>query len=168
MTIKEISIELKCNSRTIRRLIEKLYPNRMKRGKTTNFNKSEYDLIKEKYLNNNYKAKREAKYNHGYVYIIHDIHGLTKIGITCNVRERNSNYITENPYLKYSYFAKFDIKKYEHVERLLHKRFKDYRIIGEWFKLFDNQVNYIIEYFKDNAFEVTYKKYKNIANINPS
>ena len=73
----------------------------------------------------------------GYVYIITSEIGLTKIGKTEDVKKRLSQIDGASPCKVDLYHCQF-VKNSKEVESILHKRFRDKRVKGEWFNL-DNE-----------------------------
>jgi hypothetical protein len=80
--------------------------------------------------------------NSGYIYCLTDGYENYKIGKTKDLELRLKQYRTSMPYgpvmikiLKY--------KNMDQQEKLLHSKFKDKRISGEWFKLSKKDLNYI-------------------------
>lgn len=89
-----------------------------------------------------------------YVYlIIGRSTGFVKIGISSSPRRRIKD-LTRQPTLlprahDFAIIAAFraDVKH----EKILHDKFADQRVRGEWFNLSDNEIYYIVyEYFGDN------------------
>ena len=98
----------------------------------------------------------------GYVYLIKDtLNNIYRIGVTKDLNKRlrnlqtgNSNYLT----LLSSYQTKYPFR----LETMLHNKFKEYRILNEWYELPKRIVNNfnaecesldnIITSLKDNPF----------------
>jgi len=79
----------------------------------------------------------------GFVYFLESDFGY-KIGCTNDINRRFKELKTLMPFqLKLHSFIEF--KKYEELERILHKSFEDKRINGEWFNLRDEDFEYIDE-----------------------
>ena len=82
------------------------------------------------------------------IYIITDSRAY-KIGIATNIKQRVSSLQVGNPYkLKALYFNK--VKRPRSIETLLHNRFQDKRLIGEWFNLDSKDIEIVIEFIKEN------------------
>lgn len=75
-------------------------------------------------------------YNGYYIYFIRDGLAHIKIGITNNVKKRLDALQTANP-MKLEYFFGMHVKTQRDaldIESELHEKFKDYRLMGEWFE----------------------------------
>lgn len=79
----------------------------------------------------------------GFIYICRADNGLVKIGRSTNWKSRLRNLNTALPYaLKVLFVFECLLS----VEPFLHRKFKSYRIRGEWFDLTDDMVNTIPDY----------------------
>jgi DNA-binding PadR family transcriptional regulator len=117
------------------------------------FNESKMD--KTKWYTINYdelfefcqnESKEKLKF-HGYVYLIKDLLGHTKIGYTKNIKER----LEQLKRIKKSELFLIHLLKTSDMvtlESFFHKKFDSKRVEGEWFKL--NQAD--IEYIKNGIF----------------
>lgn len=76
-----------------------------------------------------------------FVYLLHSEHGI-KIGATKSPEKRSSMIGTQMPF-KVTKTDVFEVEDMYIAEKLLHKRFKDVRINGEWFNLTEAQVKEI-------------------------
>lgn len=66
---------------------------------------------------------------------------LVKIGRTNNPKLRETTFKNSNPFIKCIYICNND------VEIMLHRKFKNKKIKGEWFKLSDDEIaNIVIDY----------------------
>jgi len=69
----------------------------------------------------------------GYIYVIKSLH-LYKIGRSKYLNKRIKAYKLYNPFgIETIYSVR--VKDHERVERLLHTKYKDKRVSGEWFEL---------------------------------
>ena len=80
------------------------------------------------------------------VYIFYNENtGYTKIGITDNVDRRLRQIQTASgcmvDFVEYTYIGKLQDLSARDVERFLHKKYKQFRKIGEWFSLTWEQIN---------------------------
>jgi len=75
-------------------------------------------------------------------YLMMDSKGYTKIGKANNPQIREKTLQSENPTIELIAICKED------VEKELHLKYKEYRVRGEWFKLNDKQIKYIIKKYK--------------------
>jgi hypothetical protein len=74
-----------------------------------------------------------------YLYLIRCKQEAFKIGIASDVRSRVASLQTGNPY-KLELAACYSFPSAEAVERVLHMKFDAVRMVGEWFRLSDNQL----------------------------
>lgn len=77
----------------------------------------------------------------GYIYVITDSYENFKIGSTLNMNQRMKVYQTSIPYL--STVKTIKLQWYKEYELLLHEKFKDKHIKGEWFKLTSEDIESI-------------------------
>jgi hypothetical protein len=98
----------------------------------------EYSKIKNE---ERIKYKEELEKKEGYVYYINEEEDLNyfKIGYTYDVKERLEDLQTGNRRKLKIYYKKL-IKKPENEETRLHKKFKKYKILNEWYKININMI----------------------------
>ena len=82
----------------------------------------------------------------GYIYFILDNSKKVKIGKTKYLEERilQLEKILGEPIILHHFFKTFDITK---SEKKLHKKYKQYRLNGEWFNLPKEELDFIKEYY---------------------
>jgi hypothetical protein len=74
-----------------------------------------------------------------YIFSIWEMPGYYKIGVSKDVQRRLADYNTAMPFtVVLEYWVEYS--NYRFVEKLLHKRFRNRRIKGEWFMLSDDEV----------------------------
>jgi DNA-binding transcriptional MerR regulator len=103
-------------------------------------------------------------YTDSYLYIIKNIKGLIKIGVSISPTERiqklsssaGEKYTTIKIYL---FNEEIDAKPYE-VEKFLHSLFEKQRVFGEWFNLTNYQIAKAL-YIIENGFWLENIYYKN-------
>lgn len=77
----------------------------------------------------------------GYVYLIQSDYGF-KIGKTVNIKTRTQLFSVKLPFpIKVLHYAWFE--DYSYAERMLHLKFADQRLEGEWFSLNTEDIAYI-------------------------
>lgn len=85
---------------------------------------------------------RDRENKGGYVYLIRSPYGY-KIGKTKNMKERSQLFTVKLPFsieiVHYAWHADYSM-----AERLLHQRFRDKRLNGEWFALSPKEINEIM------------------------
>ena len=110
-----------------------------------NFNnaKEKRQKIQNEFQSKNHKNKDKPVENKGIVYLLKiENKPQYKIGVTNNLNRRLKQISPKMPFeLKVIHTIK-DNQIYK-LEEKLHNKFKDKKIKGEWFKLNDNDVNYI-------------------------
>jgi hypothetical protein len=83
----------------------------------------------------------------GFVYLIEDkVNNIYKIGTTKNLNKRIKSLQTGNPnelYIKFSFETKYPFR----LESLLHRKFKQYHYLNEWYQLPTNIVEDIENIF---------------------
>jgi hypothetical protein len=84
-----------------------------------------------------------------YLYLI-QCHSLTKIGIAKNVEDRLLMLQTGNPY-SLAILRKFEVADASRLERVLHCRFADARVRGEWFALTTADIEALAEIVRNPA-----------------
>lgn len=80
----------------------------------------------------------------GWIYLVKSLH-LYKIGKSKNSPKRIKVFKTYNPH-GVMVVCQGRIKYYEQCERLLHLKYKKYRVSGEWFDLTDKHIEDIKQY----------------------
>lgn len=78
--------------------------------------------------------ERGIKHNVGYVYVLKADNGLYKIGKSKDPSGRIKSLYTASP-AKLEIYRIFLSSDYHAAEEALHEEFKDYREVGEWFRL---------------------------------
>jgi hypothetical protein len=109
-------------------------------------NQKKIDEITNATINKfNFKEEIKEKDEIGFIYIIKDIskENIYKIGKTKYLQERLNALSTGNPNLEI--IATKQTSKFHILERKIHKYYKANRIKGEWFKLSDIELQYIIK-----------------------
>lgn len=103
------------------------------------------------------KDKKKEIIKIGYIYVIEDTkNNSCKIGVSKNnVKNRLSSMQTSNPN-KLKILYKKKIKHYIKLEEMMHMEFKEKRLSGEWFKLNNDDIEYVKN--KANQIEVNYGK----------
>ena len=114
-------------------------------------NESGYNVYK---LSNRWKAygtalfieKNKLPVQQGYVYLIKS-QDCFKIGIAKHIKNRVSEYVTENPFPT-ELILQHKVKDYLNKEQYLLNKFKAKNLHGEWFKLNETDIKYISDYLK--------------------
>jgi len=75
-----------------------------------------------------------------HVYLMKHSNGLTKIGCSSNPKARERTLQAEDPRLEMICC----FKAHNHVEKRLHSIFQDLRVRGEWFRLEERHVEWIM------------------------
>ena len=89
------------------------------------------------------KKVESVEFRNSFVYLMHNkTNGYYKIGKSNNPKFRERTLQSQEPDVEL--IAKWEVDSNE--EKLLHKKFKDKRVRGEWFALDEEDVNYIEEY----------------------
>lgn len=88
-----------------------------------------------------------------YVYVLLNDVGMIKIGITDNPYERFNTIQNASGSLITNYYLSEPIKNNYEVEQHLHKYFKKYNTVAEWYKniSFNEVVNYVSDYIDKNG-----------------
>lgn len=86
----------------------------------------------------------------GYIYILKATNGLYKIGKTQNLNNRIKTIRTASP-VKIEVYRVFQSTEYSKIELHLHSLFSDFREIGEWFRLTDEELATIDEIQGDHT-----------------
>jgi hypothetical protein len=87
------------------------------------------------------KVQSPPKNSQGIVYLLKSANGLYKIGITKNINQRLTT-IRKSP-IKIELVHSIESGNAADLEKDLHSRFADNRVIGEWFQLNQEQVKEI-------------------------
>jgi len=82
--------------------------------------------------------------NIDYIYLMSHTNGLTKIGKSVDPRARERTLQAEDPRLEMIFYH----PSWDGLERKLHSIFADLRIRGEWFKLEDRHIDWIMFFVK--------------------
>lgn len=80
----------------------------------------------------------------GCLYIITDTYGNYKIGITNDMLRRNHEFSTDLP--RHKIILTYYSQRYKELEKIFHKKFKTKNIKNEWFRLTNQDIEYIKEY----------------------
>jgi hypothetical protein len=88
----------------------------------------------------NTESTSPVKHNH--LYLMRHTNGLTKIGISVNPAAREKTLQAEDPRLEMIFCTPAD----SWLERKLHNIFRDVRVRGEWFRLQENHVDWIVTF----------------------
>lgn len=112
-------------------------------------NRSKVKDIESKFIKEKILRIQKTSEKSGYVYIVtsNTFDGYYKIGSTIDLTSRLISYNTCSPFgdFKYVYYKFFYDRVY--VEKIIQKKFLDYRMNGEWFQLdINNIINEIINY----------------------
>lgn len=101
-----------------------------------------YKTVSEEELSNmfNWHKTNLAKYEDRYLYIFRNEIGRIKIGQAINVNQRMLA-IKMQSGLEIELLNK--IHGAAHLENKLHKKYKEFRYIGEWFNLPENEIEYL-------------------------
>jgi predicted Zn-dependent protease with MMP-like domain len=91
----------------------------------------------------------------GYVYILKAENGLYKIGKSRSPQTRVNNIRTASP-VKIEVYRVFMSTEYSDTEIRLHELFADFREIGEWFRLTDEELLTIDEMQGDHTLTPCY------------
>jgi prophage antirepressor-like protein len=102
---------------------------------TKNF--TEFIFSKLQLLKTNVKKKN-------YVYLLFSEHGV-KIGYSLNPKERISQISVQMPF-EITRIENFEVENMSYAEGMLHERYKNKRLNGEWFNLSDKDIDEIIEF----------------------
>ncbi len=86
----------------------------------------------------------------GYVYILKAENGLFKIGKSRTPKIRIGNIQTASP-VRITVYRVFKSSEYSHAEQHLHRLFADFREIGEWFRLTEEELLTIDEIQGDHT-----------------
>jgi hypothetical protein len=98
--------------------------------------------IKEMSGHRNYQKNRIEMTN---IYLMLDENtGYHKIGRSKNPNKRERTLQSEKPTISLFYHCEVPAK----IESILHEKYKDYRVRGEWFDLDEEQINEIVEYLE--------------------
>jgi hypothetical protein len=79
-----------------------------------------------------------------YIYLMSHTNGLTKIGKSVDPKAREKTLQAEDPRLEMI----FHHPSWDGLERKLHRIFADLRVRGEWFKLEDRHIDWIMFFLK--------------------
>ena len=122
------------------------------------------ELYKQNALNESLKASLKSrastgdysKPDNGYAYLVHCIGtNFYKIGISkISYEARLSTMQSGCPY-ELRLLTTAHSTHYKEVEKILHRKFKQFRIRGEWFELSQEQMEEVREYFESNAQQQT-------------
>jgi hypothetical protein len=119
-------------------LSERIMKEQMKRFENDN---QAYILLNEEFFSRSIKNYTNTKY----VYVMLDENtGQYKIGVSKTPHHRERTLQSEKPTIEMLFFYKGGYKE----EKELHKKFKEKRTRGEWFKLNEEDLNYIMSYFE--------------------
>jgi len=102
-------------------------------------------LIATQQLANVIIKEKEIRYE-DCVYLI-ESGGLIKIGYSSNFKSRIKSYKTHNSNL--NILGVFQTEKAFNIESRLHKKYKDFRVNGEWFDLPKDVLCELLNYFND-------------------
>ena len=128
----------------------------------------EIEIVKEKYANITGKKLYEQPQNECvYIYVPDKTKPTKKIGKAKKILDRQSNYLTGNPYGEIIYIV--PCQDSDFIERGIHKILDKYRTINnrEWFETEDinfikNTIHSVVDFFdKGNALEFIEKKCNN-------
>jgi len=86
------------------------------------------------------KERPEKRNEHGFVYLIHSENGLHKIGKARRVSKRLESFETAYPD-KLTLIHSFESWGYSDAEEILHKRYDEKNIHGEWFQLTQEDID---------------------------
>lgn len=89
-------------------------------------------------------AINDLKDEQRYIYLIKCLE-YTKIGITNNIKNRFESISTSTPFETEILFA-IGVQNSEYHEKYLHQYFQDKHQKGEWFKLNQDDINWINDY----------------------
>lgn len=100
-----------------------------------------------------------------YVYVLLNDVGMIKIGITDNPYERFNAIQNASGSLITNYYLSEPIKNNYEIEQYLHKYFKKYNTVAEWYKdiSFNEVVNYVSDYIDKNGEPIIKAKYVVVA-----
>lgn len=103
-------------------------------------------------INTNIKKVKEFKEGN-YVYVLLNDVGLVKIGITDSPYERFITIQNVSGSLITKFYLSESIENNYEIEQKLHKYFKKYNSVAEWYKNidFNNVVNYVKKYINKNG-----------------
>ncbi|MBN1567923.1 MAG: GIY-YIG nuclease family protein [Acidobacteria bacterium] len=90
------------------------------------------------------KQTIDRKFFRSGLYLLIGSNGLCKIGRSENLYNRIANLWTTIPD-EFEVFALFATEAHIHCERVIHEKFKDRRIKGEWFALQEGNIEELIE-----------------------
>ena len=94
-------------------------------------------------MQNNFEIP--IKHETTFVYLMLDKNtGYHKIGRSINPNKRERTLQSEKPTITLFYHCEVPVK----IETILHEKYKDYRVRGEWFDLDEEQINEIVEYLE--------------------
>jgi Meiotically up-regulated gene 113 len=89
--------------------------------------------------------------NKGYIYIGYDQKGLFKIGMTENVQKRQKQIQNMNP--NFYMFLAYKVDSPAVAEVTIHERFKEKRVVGEWFELTAEDILWIVDKYLEPDIE---------------
>lgn len=100
------------------------------------------NFARKKYLNKRKRVKKKDSKEAYKTYIIKDsITGFYKIGRSKDPKIRERTLQSERPVINI-------IKVFEtDIEKILHNKYKEYRVRGEWFELSNIQIKYICKHY---------------------
>jgi len=91
------------------------------------------------------KEKEVPKNKPGYVYVIKEyFSGTYKIGLTSNIKARQSQFGVTLPF-EWDFINIYKSSDHVLLEEVLHKRFENERVKGEWFNLSDADFTFLNE-----------------------
>ena len=94
----------------------------------------------------------------GYIYLLKsNKKDMLKIGKTANLEQRMKSFESCSRHLgiedeSFTYLRIIEVHKYDKLETLLHKKFKDKRVIGEWFNITTNDFDNMLKTVDLNEF----------------
>jgi len=98
-------------------------------------------------MNRGYKEPKDKtrKKKTGYVYVIKEhFAGTHKIGLTTNIKSRQSTFGVTLPF-EWDFVNIYKSSDHILLEEILHKRFENERVKGEWFNLSDADLTFLNE-----------------------
>lgn len=101
-----------------------------------------FDKVKEKdlYKKDNARKVNSAKKPNGYLYIVHSKRfDLIKIGVSSSPKRRINDIKSYLPFTVNCIFLKYYQAVYS-LEQIIHDRFKNNQIKGEWFQVYKEDV----------------------------
>lgn len=122
-----------------------IYPTEIYKSERRKHNKEKLNKSKINKFSKVNKNNKKNK-NNKYIYLLKS-NNKYKIGISDDVEKRCSILSTGNPYKIVIIYKKM-INNARTQEKKLHTIFRKKRVQGEWFKLNDNDVSHIIDFFK--------------------